>query len=301
MPDGRTTAEEVSKGVDLTGRHAIVTGANTGIGWETARVLALRGCSVTLACRDARKAEAACARILDRHPEIEAEALRLQPLDLASFASVRAFAAGYLETGLPIHLLVNNAGVMINDYKQTTEGFEIHVGINHLGHFLLTTLLQDRIRESAPARIVVVSSDAQHFGTMTEKLSELDLSRKPVTGMRAYGNSKIMNTLFANELDHRMRDAGVVANSLHPGIVRTELGRDQHWYMKIAGLLMLPVSKSPERGAATSVYLATAPRFEKKGGGYFSDCAPAKRSHKLSGNREVEARLWEWSEKTTAL
>jgi NAD(P)-dependent dehydrogenase (short-subunit alcohol dehydrogenase family) len=300
MPDGRTTAEEVSQGADLTGRHAIVTGANTGIGWETARVLALRGCHVTLACRDDHKAGAARTRILDRHPEIEPDALRLQPLDLASLSSVRAFASAFLETGLPIHLLVNNAGVMINDYKKTTEGFEIHVGINHLGHFLLTRLLQDRLVESAPARVVVVSSDAQHFGTMTEELKELDLSRKPVTGMRAYGNSKIMNTLFANELNQRLQGEGVVANSLHPGIVRTELGRDQHWYMKIIGLLMLPVVKSPERGAATSVYLATAPHFEKEGGGYFSDCAPAKRSHKLSGNREVEARLWEWSEKTTA-
>ena len=118
--------------------------------------------------------------------------------------------------------------------------------------------------------------------------------------MRAYANSKLMNVLFANELNHRLQADGIVANSLHPGIVATELGRDQRWYMKAIGLLMLPVVKPPERGAATSVYLATSPVFEKDGVGYFSNCAPAKRNARLSGDRDVETRLWEWSERATA-
>jgi NAD(P)-dependent dehydrogenase (short-subunit alcohol dehydrogenase family) len=299
--NGRTTAEQASAGADLEGQHAIVTGANTGIGWETARVLALRGARVTLACRDLEKGEAARARILERHETIPDSSLELRGLDLASLASVRSFADSVLTDGAPIHLLVNNAGVMLNDYRQTSDGFEIHVGINHLGHFLLTTLLAQRLLESAPARVVVVSSDALHFSSLTPDLEDPMGERSRTSGMRAYANSKLMNVLFANELNHRLHAEGVVANSLHPGIVATELGRDQRWYMKAIGLLMLPAVKSPERGAATSVYLATSPEFEKQGGGYFSNCAPAKRNPKLSGDRAAETRLWQWSEQATSL
>lgn len=299
----RTTAEDASAGIDLSGRHAVVTGANTGIGWETARVLALRGASVTLACRDAARADAARERILERHPGVAADALQVRPLDLASLDSVRSFAEDFLSSGLPIHLLVNNAGVMLNDYRETADGFELHLGVNHLGHFLLTTLLQERIRESAPARVVVVSSDAHQFATLTSKLEDLNWDERPYRGMRAYGDSKLMNILFANELDRRMRNDGVSVNSLHPGIVATELGRDQRWYMKLVGLLALPVVKPPERGAATTVYLATRPEASSEGhapgGGYYSNCSLAKRVHRLAGDEKVASLLWDWSEETT--
>jgi NAD(P)-dependent dehydrogenase (short-subunit alcohol dehydrogenase family) len=299
--NSRTTAEQASAGVDLTGRHAIVTGANTGIGLETARVLALRGCKVTMACRNLEKAEAARQRILSGNPALSDDALRVQRLDLASLEQVRVFAKAFLGAGLPLDLLIANAGVMQSALERTADGFEIHLGINHLGHFLLTNLLLEKLCTSAPARVVVVSSEAQHFASISRDLEDLNWDKKKYSGMRAYGNSKLMNTLFANELFRRVQHRGVVANSLHPGIVLTELGRNQAWYMQLFGLLLRPMMKQPDRGAATSVMLATQPEYGGRGGGYYADCAPAKRQHHLSGDRAVEEDLWGWSELAVGL
>lgn len=297
--DRKSTAEDVSAGIDLAGKHAIVTGANTGIGFETARALARCGCRVTLACRNLQKAADAKQEIERALPDIADDALQVVELDLASFDSIRKFATEFLGTGQPIHLLINNAGVMLSERSETRDGFEIHLGVNHLGHFLLTNLLLDRIRESAPARVVVVSSSALHFAAMSREFEDMNWSRRKYSGMRAYGNSKLMNALFTNELTHRLEGSGVVANALHPGIVATELGRSQAWYMKILGLAMLPVMKSPERGAATTVMLATQPEFASRGAGFYSDCQLAKRLHPFSGNRDIEQRLWRWSEELT--
>jgi NAD(P)-dependent dehydrogenase (short-subunit alcohol dehydrogenase family) len=295
----RSTAEQVSEGVDLSGRHAVVTGANTGIGYETARVLALRGASVTLACRDIAKAEAARQRILrESDGRIDVAALHLLRLDLGHLASVRTAASELLASGRPLHLLINNAGVMLPDRRETSDGFEAHVGINHLGHFLLTSLLLPRLRESAPARVVAVSSEALHFATLTPELHDLDWTERRFIGWRSYGDSKLMNVLFARELSRRLEGEGIVAHALHPGIVRTELARDQRWPMRIVGLLMLPALKSPQRGAATTVYAATASELGTSGGGYFSDCAPAKAGTRAD-DLELAARLWARSEELT--
>jgi NAD(P)-dependent dehydrogenase (short-subunit alcohol dehydrogenase family) len=296
-----STAERVSHGVDLSGKHAIVTGANTGIGLETARVLALRGCSVTMACRNLEKGAGARERVVaGSGGRVEAEQLDLMRLDLASLNSVREFAREFLESDRPIHLLINNAGVMLPDRRQTEDGFEAHFGINHLGHFLLTNLLLERIRASAPARIVNVASDAMQFADLGPELEDLNWERRRFSGWRSYGSSKLMNALFANELTRRVADCGVVANALHPGMVRTELGRDQPWWMILVGIALLPVMKGVERGAATTLYVATAPELASRGGLYFADCSPA-RLPKLAGNRDVEARLWLISEGLTGL
>jgi len=296
-----STAEQVSEGIDLSGRHAIVTGANTGIGLETTRVLALRGSSVTMACRDLEKAEAARRRIVAESGGcITPERLRCLHLDLASLDSVRAFAREFLATDQPIHLLINNAGVMLPDRRETQDGFEAHLGINHLGHFLLTRLLLDRVRASAPARIVNVSSDAMHFASLTPKFRDLNWERRRFSGWRSYGDSKLMNLLFTNELNQRLAGSGVVAFSLHPGMVTTELARDQHWWMKLVGIAMLPFMKNVERGTATSVYVATASDLPDRGESYFADCAPA-RPGKLAGDRSVEEDLWKLSEQLTSL
>lgn len=294
----RTTAEEVSAGIDLTGRHAIVTGANAGIGRETARVLALRGASVTMACRNLEKAEAARDAILAASSRIGKDQLEVMRLDLGELAQVRDFATAFLATNRPIHLLINNAGVMLPDRRETADGFEAHFGVNHLGHFLLTQLLQERILASAPARIVNVSSDALHFSSLTESLEDLNWEDRSFSGWRSYGDSKLMNVLFTNELNRRFGSDGVVSNALHPGIVRTELGRDQPWWMRAVGLFMLPISKSPEQGAATSVYVATSEELGRDGAGYYADCAPG-RVHRLSGNAEMEASLWRRSAELT--
>ena len=296
----RSTAEEVSAEIDLSGRHAIVTGANTGIGKETARALALRGGSVTMACRDLDKAGAARDELLTANSGIGKDQLEVMRLDLGEQAQVRDFAKTFLATSRPIHLLVNNAGVMLPDRRETADGFEAHFGVNHLGHFLLTNLLIERIRESAPARIINVSSDALHFSSLSEALEDLNWEDRSFSGWRSYGDSKLMNVLFTNELTRRFESDGVVSNALHPGIVRTELGRDQPWWMNVVGLLMLPISKSPEQGAATSLYVATNEELGRKGGGYFADCAPG-RVHKLSGNAQLESRLWQRSEELVGI
>jgi len=295
----RSTAEQVSEGIDLSGRHVLVTGANTGIGYETARVLALRGASVTLACRDADKAEAARRRILrDRGGSSHEAALHVLRLDLACLGSVREAASELLASGRPLHVLVNNAGVMLPDRRETADGFEAHFGINHLGHFLLTSLLLPRLRDSAPARVVAVSSEALHFATLTPRLHDLDWRERRFSGWRSYGDSKLMNVLFARELSRRLEGEGVVAHALHPGIVRTELARDQTWPMRIVGLLMLPALKSPQRGAATTVYAATARELGAVGGGYFADCSPAKAGAKAD-DLDLAARLWARSQELT--
>jgi NAD(P)-dependent dehydrogenase (short-subunit alcohol dehydrogenase family) len=286
----------VSEGVDLSGRWAIVTGASGGIGLETARVLALRGGSVIMACRDLEKGGAARQRVVSESGgRIDPEALQLWRLDLACLESVREFARGVLATEQPIHLLINNAGVMLRVRQETRDGFEAHFGINHLGHFLLTTLLLDRIRASAPARIVNVSSDAMHFASLTPELSDLNWEKRRFSAWRCYGDSKLMNLLCSNELNRRLEGTGVAAAALHPGMVKTELGRHQTGWMKLLGIALLPFLKTVESGAATTLYAATCADLSDRGAVYFADCAPG-RPGKLAGNRELEERLWELSE-----
>jgi len=296
----RSTAEEVSAGVDLLGRNAIVTGANTGIGLETTRALALRGARVVMACRNLEKAETARQQILHQSADgIAPDALEIMQLDLASLASVRTFARQILDAGRPLQLLINNAGIMIPDRRLTEDGFEAQFGVNHLGHFLLTTLLLDALEAGAPARVVNVSSAAQQMAALTEELEDLNWERRSWSGWRAYGSSKLMNCLFTNELQRRMGGSGVVSNALHPGIVATELARDQTWGMKIVGLLMLPAMKNAAQGAATSVLLATASEYASEGGGYYADCRPA-RPARLAGDPDTQRRLWALSEELTA-
>jgi NAD(P)-dependent dehydrogenase (short-subunit alcohol dehydrogenase family) len=297
----KSTAEEVSRGIDLTGRRAIVTGANTGIGRETARVLALRGAEVVMACRDLDRAGRARDELLaESNGQIAAAQLVLAQLDLAHFESVRGFAKEQLAGAAPIHLLINNAGVMNFERRTTSDGFEAHFGTNHLGHFLLTNLLLPRLRESAPSRVVVVSSDAMHMSGLDAALSDLNWEERKYSGWRSYGSSKLMNLIFAAELERRESDNGLVANALHPGIVATELAREPPLYMKIVGVLALPFRIQPEVGAATTVHLATAPEHASGGGGYFSKCQPA-RTPGLASDEDAAKRLWALSERLTGL
>ena len=296
-----STAEEASAGVDLRGRCAIVTGANTGIGLETARVLALRGSHVIMACRDVAKATAARERLLDAGTGLSGDRLEVAALDLGSLASVRAFAAGWMESNRPLHLLINNAGIMIPDRRLTSDGFEAHLGVNHLGHFLLTSLLVDRLRASAPARIVTVASDAMHWAAFDGTCTDMNWEARRFRGMRAYGDSKLMNLLFTVELNRRLAGTGIASYALHPGIVQTELARDQPWWMLPIGLAMWPFMKTAPQGAATTIHVATAPALATVGDDiYFADCVP-NRQPKLARDPRVAATLWQRSEEMTGL
>jgi NAD(P)-dependent dehydrogenase (short-subunit alcohol dehydrogenase family) len=294
-----STAEQVSEGVDLTGRVTIVTGANTGIGFETARVMALRGSHVILACRNHESASSARKRMIASG--IPAERLELGNLDLGSLAKIRSFAENFVESGRPLHCLINNAGVMIPMRRETQDGFEQHFGINHLGHFLLTNLLRAPLEAALGARVVCVSSAAMQFSALDSTFSDLNWESRKFSGMRSYGDSKLMNAMFANELTRRWKSDRIVANALHPGIIAsTDLGRDQPWYMNIVGLLMLPVAKNIPKGAATSVMLAAAPEYADRGGLYFGDCVEWK-SMPLARDEAACAALWQRSEELSEL
>lgn len=292
----RSTAEQVSEGVDLAGKNALVTGANTGLGMETARVLALRGARVTMACRDQGKAaQARLAILAGSQGIIKEEQLDLLSLDLNSLEATRAAAQAFNKRQRPLHLLVNNAGIMIPMQRRTEDGFEAHLGINHLGHFLFTHILLEALLQADQARVVVLSSAAMGMATLTPELDDLNWQYRKFSGFRSYGDSKLMNLMFARELQRRYSKDGLVANALHPGVIATELARDQSLPFMLLGLLAMPVMKSVPRGAATSVYVATSPDYGSRGGLYFSNCREKKPDHKLALDDGVCEAVWDKS------
>lgn len=302
-----STASEVIAGVDLQGRRAVVTGGSGGLGEETARALASAGADVTIACRDAAKGEAALGRIRAKLAGAGGK-LDVEALDLASPASVRAFAERVLGRGAPLELLVNNAGVMASPLARTPEGYELQFATNHLGHFLLTGLLAPALRAGAPARVVNVSSNGHRFSPVV--FEDVHFERRPYDKWAAYGQAKTANVLHAVELDRRLAGARVRAFGLHPGGIVTELGR--HLTPEDVAELRARASggsgfrwKSVEAGAATSVWAASAPELEGRGGLYLEDCGvarPKTADDAPSGyaawalDPAAATRLWELSE-----
>ncbi|MEH6588626.1 MAG: SDR family oxidoreductase [Halioglobus sp.] len=298
----RTTTDQVIEGVDLSGKNALVTGANTGLGKETTRVLALRGATVTMACRNRDKAESARAKILDNSGgAIKPEQLDILQLDLNSLEAVRASAQEYVSWQRPLHLLVNNAGIMIPMERRTEDGFEAHLGINHLAHFLFTNLLLGPLTDANGARVVVLSSAAMGMASITPELTDLNWQDRKFSGMKSYGDSKLMNLLFAREFNQRFADRKIVANAVHPGVIATDLARDQSKVLMVVGIVALPFMKSVKQGAATSVFVATAPQYQQTGGLYFSNCGESKPHHKLGTDDALAAKLWSTSEALTGL
>ncbi len=271
----------------MTSRTVIVTGANTGIGLETAAALAEKGARVVLTARDPTKGTAAVDVIRSRNTTAD---LTLMQLDLARLADVRTFASDFLARFDRLHVLVNNAGLMLDKRSTTEDGFETTFQVNHLAPFLLTNLLLDRMKVSAPARIVNVASVAHRGNTID--FDDLQ-SEKGFRGMRVYGQSKLCNILFTHELARRLAGTGVTANALHPGTVRTGVAKETGLLslgMKLGGLFFL----SPAKGARTSIYLASSPEVEGKTGGYWARCKPATASAAAMDD-ETAQRLWEIS------
>jgi NAD(P)-dependent dehydrogenase (short-subunit alcohol dehydrogenase family) len=267
-----STTDDVLAGIDLAGKRALVTGASTGLGEETARALASAGAAVTMAVRDQARGDAAAARIRAAVPAAD---LEVRLLDLASLASVRAFATAFLAEHDRLDLLINNAGIMACPQGVTADGFETQFGTNHLGHFLLATLLAPALVAAAPSRVVALSS-AGHRRSDVD-LDDPGFETTPYEPWIAYGRSKTANALFAVGFDHRFASQGVRAFAVHPGVIATELSR--HLTDETLSALISSMSsarevryKSVPQGAATSVWAATATELDGRGGLYLEDC-----------------------------
>lgn len=276
---------------ELKGQTCVVTGASGGIGRETARALAGRGARVVLVCRDRTKGEAARAEIAASGGEAD-----LELCDLSSQASIRELAGRLQRDHARIDALVNNAGLILPGRSTTVDGFETTFATNHLGYFLLTTLLLDLLRASAPARIVNVSSEAHRGATLD--FDDLQ-SERSYSSWTAYGRSKLANIYFTYELAERLRGSGVTANCLHPGVVASGFGRGKPGVVRWAVTLARPFMINEAKGAATSIYLASSPEVEGVTGKYFAR-EREKRSSTVSYDIGARRRLWEASEALTA-
>jgi NAD(P)-dependent dehydrogenase (short-subunit alcohol dehydrogenase family) len=294
-----STAAEVIAGIDLTGRRTVVTGGASGIGIETARALASAGAEVTLAVRDV---EAGRRTAADITASTGNPAVLVAPLDLADQSSVASFVAGW--TG-PLHVLVNNAGVMASPERRTPEGWELQFATNHLGHFALTTGLHSALAAASGARVVSVSSSAHLRSPVV--FGDIHFRDRAYEPWLAYGQSKTANVLLAVEASRRWADDGIAVNALMPGGIRTNLQRyvseeDLDRLRKAAGAEAARW-KTPEQGAATSILVAASPLLDGVGGRYFEDCNEAEPNQ--PGSRfgvaawaldpEAASRLWQVS------
>lgn len=273
----------------MKGKICIVTGGSSGIGKATVEGLARQGATLVVACRDLDKGRAAVADIAAKVPGAELHVMRL---DLASLKSVREFAKAFTDKYPRLDVLIENAGVLTRKRELTADGFEMDFGVNHLGHFLLTELLLPTLEASAPSRIVVVAS-AVHKGA---KLEFDNLQGEKSWRLGFYGKSKLANMLFVRALARRLEGKGVVVNALHPGVISSELARDfpapVRWIAKL-------FFKSPEQGARTSLYLATAKEAGSVSGKYFADSKETKPSPEALDDAVAE-QLWLESERLIA-
>jgi NAD(P)-dependent dehydrogenase (short-subunit alcohol dehydrogenase family) len=282
------------------GKIIVVTGGNSGIGFEAAKVLAQKGAELVLACRDARRGEEACREIRETHP---AAAVSTMPLDLADLASVRAFAAAFAERFPRLDVLIDNAGVMVPPRGETADGFETQMGVNHLGHFALTGLLLPALRNAPAPRVVVTTSVMHRAGC----LCSLDFKRRTRRHRpwRSYSDSKLANLSFALELHRRLGGAeqGVAAIAVHPGVTATGLQRHLCLSRPLTSLIAMNV----RQGALPTLYAATSP--ELSGGEFIGPdgCmgvrgypAPARPSRR-AGDPALARRLWEASEEATGV
>lgn len=274
----------------LEGKTVVITGANTGIGKEAAVDLAARGARVIIGCRNLEKGTEALKEIQDRSGNRN---VFLEKLDLASLESVRTFADKILNSEPRVDILINNAGVMACPYQKTQDGFEMQFGVNHLGHFLLTLLLLDRLKSSQPSRIINVSSSAHRMGTGKIKFDDIH-HEKSYSSWGAYFDSKLANVLFTRELSKHLEGTHVTANSLHPGAVTTELQRHSILSSPIMYPLRWYMFKTAEQGAQTSIYCAVAEEMEGVSGKYLRDCHIVEES-KGAQDDAAAKKLWEVS------
>jgi WW domain-containing oxidoreductase len=303
-----TSAEDLVQicGTDLTGKVAVVTGANSGIGLETARVLSLAGAKVILPCRTMAKANDTINTIKQTVPNADLVPMQL---DLSDLASVKLFVDNFQSLSLPLHILINNAGVMALPLSFTKDGFEMQFGVNHLGHFYLTALFTDLLKASAPARVVIVSSSGNRYFVPYKGIDFTNLNaEKGYSPAAAYGQSKLANILHAKELQRRFdaAHADVTVTSVHPGAVESNLGRSidlsatwnivcsvRDWFLFLKEMWSY---KKVQVGASTNIYCAVSPDVIK-GEFYADNTVNTSMAHEQINNAEMAKQLWEVSEK----
>lgn len=285
---------------DQTGKIAIVTGANSGLGYEVAKSLARKGAQVIIGCRNLEKAETAKSQIMEEFPDVSLEIIQL---DLADLSSIKVFVKEFNSKHQSLHILCNNAGVMMPPSREeTADGFELQFGTNHLGHFALTGLLLDKLMNTENSRIVSMSS----FGHTRGYMDFDDLNwEKSYSRIKSYGTSKLANLLFAYELQRKLEASGskTISNASHPGWSKTNLQRDTFAFRMLNPIL----AQKPWKGALPMLYAATAP--EAEGGAYYGPDSrmnwrgyPVKvESNERSHNLEDAKKLWEVSEKLTGI
>ena len=274
----------------MEGKRVLITGGNSGIGIVTARELAKQGAEVVLACRDTAKTTAALSVI---NAGASSPAVNL-PVELDNLESVRNLAANFLSRYDSLDVLINNAGVFPPKQRMTVDGFEMQMGVNHLSHFLLTNLLLDCLKASAPARIVTVSSKLHKAGEI-----DFDVFKgyEKYSSQSAYNSSKLANVLFGVELARQLEGTGVTSNVLHPGAVSTDIIRDLPWLLrKIIGMIFI----SPEKGALTNIMLASDPALAETNGKYYDQCELTDYSSQADDGSLCE-KLWDVSAELTGL
>ncbi len=292
--DEDSTAEEVTEGMDLSGKMAVVTGCNSGIGYETMRVLALRGAYVIGTGRTVEKAQEACSSVIGKTSPVA--------LELSDFDSVVACAETIRSLNSPIDILVCNAGMRGSKDREQVYGLEKHFVVNHLGHFILVYNLLERLFLSWQGRVVVVGSRAAYSDAPEEGIEFGNLRASTnYSRSRAYGHSKLANILFSLELANMLRGTRITSNSLHPGVINTEIDRTEPELFQFAfGLLTALGGKTIAQGAATTCYVATSPQLGNISGQYFEDCnAVTVLGDNHLHDTEQATKLWQVSETLT--
>ncbi|HET6735974.1 SDR family NAD(P)-dependent oxidoreductase [Mycobacterium sp.] len=288
---------------DQTGRTAVITGANTGLGYETAAALAAKGAQVVLAVRNLDKGKEAADHITHRNPGAN---VSLQELDLTSLESVRAAAEQLKSNYDAIDLLINNAGVMMTPKSVTKDGFELQFGTNHLGHFALTGLLLDRVLAAQGSRIVTISSQGHRFARTGIRFDDLQWERS-YSRVGAYGQSKLANLMFTYELQRRLTGTNTIAAAAHPGGSNTELARNLPVAFRGLATVLAPLMQGPEMGALPTLRAATDPAV--LGGQYFGPDGFGEQrgypkvvaSSQASHDTAAQRRLWAVSEELTGV
>ncbi|XP_043957568.1 retinol dehydrogenase 13-like isoform X1 [Gambusia affinis] len=296
----RVTGGRCPSKARIKGKTVVITGANTGIGKETAKELANRGGRIIMGCRDMEKCEAAAKEIRGKtlNPHVYA-----CQLDLASMKSIREFAERINQEEKSVDILINNAGVMRCPAGKTEDGFDMQLGVNHLGHFLLTNLLLEKLKDSAPSRVINLASLAHIVGKID--FDDLNWEKKKFDTKQAYCQSKLANVLFTRELAKRLEGTGVTVNAVHPGVVATDLGRHTGLHQSQFSTTVLSpffsmLVKSPELGAQPSVFLAVAEEMAGVTGRYY-DVMTEKEPAPQALDDAAARRLWEVSSRLVGL